>query len=32
MNWSYDEVLNLPAHVYEILVQMLIDDARERDG
>ena len=27
MRWTYDDVLNLPADVYDILVDDLIDDA-----
>lgn len=31
MNWPYEAVGNLPHSVYEILVEMLIEEARERD-
>jgi hypothetical protein len=32
MNWSYEAVGNLPISVYEILVEMLIEEERERDN
>jgi hypothetical protein len=30
MQWTYDTVVNLPNSVYEVLVEMLINDARDR--
>ncbi len=31
MNWTYWDVVELPVSVYEILVEMLEEEARERD-
>jgi hypothetical protein len=32
MGWTYDELLELPAYVYAVLVETLNDDARGQDG
>jgi hypothetical protein len=29
MHWTYDDVLNLPADVYDVLVDQLIADAEK---
>jgi hypothetical protein len=29
MNWTYDDVVNLPQHLYEVLVEMLKREAEE---
>lgn len=31
MHWTYDELLALPVEVYDVLIEKLNADARERD-
>mgnify|MGYP003580817364 CR=1 FL=1 len=32
MHWTRDELLALPAYVYDELIDMLMDEAREREA